>query len=52
MEEKVLGRCMKCKVQKEMKNVNYVTMKNGRSAVKGQCVLCGTNMFRILGKTK
>lgn len=52
MAEKVEGRCMKCKTQKEMKDFEYVTMKNGRNAVKGKCILCGTNMFRILGKSK
>lgn len=49
-EKKVIGRCMKCKTQKEMKNYEYVTMKNGRKAVKGNCVDCGTKMFRILKK--
>ena len=41
---------MKCKKQMEMKNMERVTMKNGRSAAKGKCVLCGTNMFKILAK--
>jgi Zn finger protein HypA/HybF involved in hydrogenase expression len=41
------GWCMKCKSKKEMKNVQNVTMKNGRPAMKGVCSSCGTKMFKI-----
>ena len=45
--------CVKCKVKKEMKNAEEITMKgnNGmeRAAVKGECIDCGTRMFKILG---
>jgi hypothetical protein len=44
------GYCVKCKDKKEMKNEEKVTMKNGRSAVKGKCSTCGTGMYKILGK--
>jgi len=43
------GYCVKCKAKKEMKNEAKVTMKNGRSAVKGKCTDCGTGMYKILG---
>lgn len=46
----VTGRCMKCKANREMKNATEVTMKNGMRAMKGECVKCGTKMFKILGK--
>ena len=46
----VEGRCMKCKEQREMKDVAEVVMKNGMKAAKGKCVKCGTNMYKILGK--
>ena len=46
------GYCVKCKSNKEMKNEQQVTLKNGRQAVKGKCPDCGTSMFRILGKAK
>jgi hypothetical protein len=49
-EIKIIGRCMKCKKQQEMKNMEKVTMKNGRLAAKGKCVICETNMFKILNK--
>jgi hypothetical protein len=46
------GRCMKCKADREMKDMKEVTMKNGMRAAKGTCVKCGTKMFKILGKAK
>lgn len=44
------GHCMKCKTKKVIKDEQRVTMKNGRDALKGKCVDCGTVMFKILGK--
>lgn len=40
--------CVKCKAKKEMKDEKKVTMKNGRSAMKGKCPDCGTSLFRIM----
>lgn len=42
--------CVKCKKKTEMKDPQSVTMKNGRNAMKGQCPICGTGLYRILGK--
>ncbi|NQS99893.1 MAG: hypothetical protein HQ595_02320 [Candidatus Omnitrophica bacterium] len=39
--------CVKCKAKKEMQDGKKVTMKNGRSAMKGKCPDCGTSLFRI-----
>lgn len=44
------GYCVKCKAKREIKDATEVTMKNGRKAMKGKCPVCGTGMFRILGK--
>jgi len=44
------GFCVKCKKTQEMKDVQKVTMKNKREAIKGKCVVCGTGMYKILGK--
>lgn len=44
------GYCVKCKAKREMKDSKEVVMKNGRKAMKGSCPVCGTGMFRILGK--
>ena len=46
------ARCMKCKMQVEIKNPQEVTLKNGMKAVKGVCPKCGTKVSRILGKKK
>ncbi len=39
--------CMKCKEKREAKDVQDVTMKNGKPAQEGVCPTCGTKMFRI-----
>ena len=44
------GYCVKCKAEQEIKDGKEVVMKNGRKAMKGTCPVCGTGMFRILGK--
>lgn len=46
----VEARCMKCKKQVEIKNPEEVVMKNKMKAMKGVCPVCGTKVFRILGK--
>ncbi len=46
------GRCMKCKKNVEIKNGEKIVMKNGMEAMKGECPVCGTKVFRILGKAK
>ncbi|MFH1656588.1 MAG: DUF5679 domain-containing protein [Candidatus Nealsonbacteria bacterium] len=46
--------CVKCKAKQEMKDPNEVEFKGKgdtkRRAMKGECPVCGTKMFRILGK--
>lgn len=41
--------CVKCRTKREAKNVEEVTMKNGKKAAKGVCSVCGTGMYRIGG---
>jgi hypothetical protein len=41
------GYCMKCTVQREITNVKQITLKNGRPALEGVCLVCKTNMFKI-----
>ena len=43
--------CLKCRTQREMKDAEAVTMKNGKPATKGTCPTCGTGMYKI-GKAK
>jgi hypothetical protein len=45
-----IAYCMKCKKKQEMVKTEPVTMKNGRKALKGKCSVCGTGMYKILGK--
>ena len=46
--------CVKCRKKREMQDAKEVTMKGKggtkRKALKGTCPVCGTKMFRILGK--
>ena len=45
--------CLKCRKTCEMKSGKNTTLKNGRSAVKGVCVKCGTKMMKFVsGNTK
>lgn len=42
--------CVKCREKREIQNPKEVTMKNGRNAVEGTCGVCGTKLFRMVGK--
>ena len=45
--------CVKCRQKRDMKDPKEVTMpgKGGqRRAMTGTCTVCGTKMFRIMGK--
>jgi hypothetical protein len=49
------GYCVKCKENKrEMKDHKIVEMKGKggvtRKAATGECAMCGTKMYKILGK--
>ena len=46
------GHCMKCKKKQEMKDTKSVKTKNGRSAMKGKCCKCDTNMYAMLPNDK
>lgn len=47
-----IGYCVKCKKKQTMASATKVTMKNGRSAMKGKCSVCGCGMYKILGNAK
>lgn len=46
------GRCMKCKKTVKIKDPELVEIRKGVWAAKGTCVICGTKVFRIVGKKK
>ena len=39
--------CVKCKAKTASRDIEAVTMKNGRPAIRSICVDCGTKKFRI-----
>ena len=39
--------CVKCKAKTGSKDIEAVTMKNGRPTTRSICVECGTRKFRI-----
>ncbi len=39
--------CVKCKKRRLVINPKEVSMKNGRPAIKGNCSVCGSTVFRI-----
>ncbi len=39
--------CAKCKTKRGMLNATEVTAKNGRTAVRGTCEVCGSNLHRF-----
>ncbi len=43
--------CVKCRAKKDVdeSQVEHVTMKNGKKAIKSKCPDCGTTMFKIGG---
>ena len=41
--------CLKCKARTGSKDIEIVTMKNGRPASRSVCVECGTKKFRLAG---
>ena len=45
------GYCMKCREKREMKDVQQVTLKNGREARQGTCAVCGTTIT-VMGGAK
>jgi DNA-directed RNA polymerase subunit RPC12/RpoP len=44
------ARCMRCKKEIEIKDPKEVVLKNKMKALKGVCPVCGTKVFRIVGK--
>ena len=39
--------CVKCKAKTPSRDIEAVTMKNGRAATRSTCTDCGTKKFRI-----
>ncbi|MBN2074588.1 MAG: hypothetical protein JW762_03465 [Dehalococcoidales bacterium] len=39
--------CVKCRAKREIKDPKPITMKNGKPATQGVCLVCNTKVFRI-----
>ena len=39
--------CLKCRAKTGSRDIEAVTMKNGRPATRSTCALCGAREFRI-----
>ena len=39
--------CLKCRVKTGSRDVEQVTLKNGRPALRAVCTVCGTGKYRI-----
>ena len=39
--------CLKCRDHRDINEAQQVTLKNGRSATRGKCGVCGATVFRI-----
>lgn len=48
MPEEVIAYCVKEKAKKPMKDVQEVTLSNGKHALKGICSSCGTKMTKFI----
>lgn len=42
--------CVKCKEKRDITDPHEVTLKNGNRAAEGTCPVCGTKLFRMMGK--
>ncbi len=47
MSEPLQAYCVKCKTKREITKPEAVYTKTGTPATKGQCAVCGTNLFRM-----
>lgn len=39
--------CFKCRAKREISSPQQITLKNGRPATHGICLVCSTKVFRI-----
>jgi len=44
------GRCMRCKENREMKDVKMTRTSRGGYMAKGKCSVCGCGMCKIMSK--
>lgn len=47
----IAGHCFKCKAMKTIAAPTETRLRNGRPAVTGTCITCGTKIFKIIRPT-
>ena len=47
---KVIAYCVKCKDKRDVSEPEQVVLKNGRTAIRGVCSVCGTKIFKFVSK--
>lgn len=52
MSDIIKGYCMKCKEKNEMKNVEFIVMKNGCKRASGNCMHCNCKVSAMMKKNK
>lgn len=45
----IWGSCVKCRMVRSMSNIEVVKMKNGKPALRGECPICKTGMYKLSG---
>ena len=50
--KRVEAFCVKCRKKVVIKNPRQVTLKNKRKAITGTCPVCGTKVYRFIGRKK
>ena len=48
LPEHVEAYCVKCRHTHQMVSAQLVTARNGKSAARGKCAVCGTTMMKFL----
>jgi|HubBroStandDraft_6_1064221.scaffolds.fasta_scaffold76440_3 hypothetical protein len=44
------GFCLRCQQNRDLPDAEIVTLRNGRTALKGRCPLCFTSIFKLIAK--
>ncbi len=48
LPDEVDAYCVRCKAARKMVSPQLVTTRNGKSAARGKCAVCGTTMMKFL----
>lgn len=43
-----MAYCVKCRLKRDVKDVQSVILKNNKHAIRGTCVKCGRGVYQIV----